>query len=228
MVPEVGVRFTIEQAVRAVTQAVPGVMVECGVWRGGCSIAMLLAQREVLGHVERPVYLFDSFEGLPPAAESDGPLALQWQQNTGPDQSFDNCRATLDEVQSSLDSIGFTPADYRLIPGWFDDTMPRQADALAQSKIALLRLDGDWYESTKTCLEHLIPAVTENGVVIVDDYYAWDGCARAVHEYLGRHNLPYRIRSLPDFVGAYFVKKAYRDQPNALDDGVGLGSALAG
>jgi O-methyltransferase len=226
MVPEVGVRFTIEQAMRVVTQDVPGVMVECGVWRGGCSMAMLLAQREVLGRVDRPVYLFDSFAGLPPAAEPDGPLALHWQQNSTPEQSFENCTATLDEVQGSLDSMEFKPDDYRLIRGWFDDTIPRHENELTNSRIALLRLDGDWYESTKTCLEHLIPAVTENGVVILDDYYAWDGCARAVHEYLAQHDFPYRIRSLPGFVGAYFVKKAHRDEPNALDDGVGLGSTL--
>jgi hypothetical protein len=201
-------------------------MVECGVWRGGSSIAMLLAQREFLGHVERPVYMFDSFEGLPPAAQADGPLAKRWQHESTLAQSFNNCTATRAEVQSSLDSLRFAPEDYRIVPGWFEDTLPRLAVRLANEKISLLRLDGDWYESTRTCLEYLMPAVSVNGVIIIDDYYAWDGCARAVHEYLSKHDLPYRIRSLPGFLGAYFVKKPHRDDASTLDDGVDLGGSL--
>jgi O-methyltransferase len=226
MVPETGVQFTVDQAIGVIKRNVPGVMVECGVWRGGNSIAMLLAQRELLGKVQRPVYMFDSFEGLPPADSADGPLASQWQQGSTAVQSFDNCTASVAELQASLDRLNFEAADYRVVPGWFHDTVPLRAAELASSKIALLRLDGDWYTSTKTCLDHLMPAVSENGVVILDDYYAWDGCARAVHDYLSQQNLPYRIRSLPGFVGAYFVKKSYRDEPNAVDDGVDPGSAL--
>jgi hypothetical protein len=171
--------------------------------------------------------MFDSFEGLPPADESDGPLANLWQSGSTPVQSFNNCTATVSELQDALDSLAFKPHDYRVVRGWFDETLPSYKDTLAHSKIALLRLDGDWYESTKTCLEVLMPAVSVNGVVILDDYYALDGCARAIHEYLAQNDLPYRIRSLPDFVGAYLVKKPYRDDPNSLDDGVDLRNSLA-
>lgn len=81
-VGEAAVRFTAEQAVDVIERDVPGVLVECGVWRGGCSAAMLLAQQARYGEVRRRAYLLDSFEGLPPASERDGPLARQWQADT--------------------------------------------------------------------------------------------------------------------------------------------------
>lgn len=224
MVPEAGVRFAIDQTIRVLTEGIPGVLVECGVWRGGCSIAMLLAQREIFGRVERPVYLLDSFEGLPPAQDRDGPLAELWQRGETSGATYDNCAASVSEVEASLKDLGFTSNDYRLVAGWFEDTVPEQKATFAESNIALLRLDGDWYESTKVCLDNLMPAVANNAVVILDDYYAWDGCARAVHEYLSQNDVPYRVRSLPAFVGAYLVKKQYRDQEGSVDDGIAVGS----
>ena len=74
----------------------------------------------------------------------------------------------------------------------------------------MLRLDGDWYDSTMQCLEALVPLVAEGGTIIIDDYYAWDGCARAVHDYLSRNDLPYRIKSLYGNYGAYMVKRPHR------------------
>jgi hypothetical protein len=133
MATEADLRFTAQQALEVIDRNVPGVFVECGVWRGGCSAAMLLAQRERHGTVMRKTYLL---------------------------------------------------------------------------RIALLRLDGDWYHSTAVCLEHLVPIVPEGGVVILDDYYVFDGCARATHDFLSRHDVPYRICPVPGGVGAYFVKRA--------------------
>jgi O-methyltransferase len=211
MVHESGVRFTAEQAVGLIQCKIKGVYVECGVWRGGCSLAMLLAQRYQWGRVERPVYMLDSFEGLPPITPRDGPLAAQWQNGADPANYLDNCKTSLEDLKSNVAARGFGPEDYTIVPGWFNDTVPLVAEALKSKKIALLRLDSDWYDSTLVCLERLMPLVSEGGVVIIDDYYAWDGCARAVHEYLSRHDLPYRIRSLFNCYGAYFVKKAHRD-----------------
>ena len=74
--------------------------------------------------------------------------------------------------------------------GWFDTTT---ANTEINEPIAILRLDGDWYDSTWVCLENLYPKVVENGLIIIDDYYAWDGCSRAVHDYLSKNNLPLRI-----------------------------------
>jgi hypothetical protein len=206
MVPEPGLRFTVERTVEVARSAIPGVLVECGVWRGGCSLAMLRAQEETFGHVRRCVYLLDSFEGLPPVTARDGPLAQQWQSATEAPDYYDNCRASVAEVRRALDAFGFTARDYEIVDGWFDETLPGLAERLSAAGIALLRIDADWYEPTLACLDHLLPIVSPGGFVIVDYYYAWDGCARAVHEFLGRHDLPYRIRSIPGFAGAYFVK----------------------
>jgi hypothetical protein len=216
MVSEQAMRFVCEQTVAVVRNGIAGAFVECGVWRGGSSIAMLLAQRAAFGKVEHPVYMLDSFEGLPPVAVRDGPLAARWQQGADPNNYFDNCRAPLGELQRTLDTLRFPPEDYRIVPGWFDQSVPALVPELRSRGIALLRLDGDWYGSTSTCLEHLVPLVTEGGLVIVDDYYAWDGCARAVHDYLSKHDLAYRLRSIPDWQGAYFMKKPHRDRFDVL------------
>ena len=77
------------------------------------------------------------------------------------------------------------------VPGWFADTLPTFPTHLP---IALLRLDGDWYDSTMQCLTLLYERVMNGGLVIIDDYYAWDGCARAVHEFLARTSEPCRLR----------------------------------
>lgn len=143
--------------------------------------------------------MLDSFQGLPPATELDGPMALAWQEKTET-----NCTASLEEVEAVLDGL----VGWELVPGWFEDTTRELAKRL--DEIALLRLDGDWYDSTLTCLEHLVPLVSEEGVVILDDYYTWDGCARATHDFLSRHDHSYRIRSIPGGIGAYFVKRPHR------------------
>ncbi|MGI9659807.1 MAG: TylF/MycF/NovP-related O-methyltransferase [Gaiellaceae bacterium] len=214
MVPDVGVIFSIEQAIAAVERAPGSVIVECGVWRGGCATAMLLAQRAAFGRVVAPVWMLDSFEGLPPAADRDGPLAQAWQANTDAPGFFDNCAASLADVQAGLDRFGFEDGDVRLVQGWFSATAPAVGEELLDRGISLLRLDGDWHESTMTCLTHLEPHLVDEGVLLVDDYYAWDGCARAVHEYLAAHDLAYRVRSLPSFAGAYLEKRSARTDPD--------------
>jgi O-methyltransferase len=216
MVPEPGLRFTVETTVDAINREIPGAVVECGVWRGGCSIAMLEAQRAVFGGVVRPVYMLDSFEGLPPATSRDGPLAAAWQASVDAPDFYDNCKASEAELRSNLDKLRFTRSDYRIVAGWFVETLPTVAAELRNQGIAVLRLDADWYEPTLLCLEHLVPLVAEDGFVLLDDYYAWDGCARAMHDYVARRNVPYRIRSVADFAGAYFINNPFRDTVDAL------------
>lgn len=216
MVGETDVRFTAEQALDVIDRDVPGVLVECGVWRGGCSAAMLLGQRERYGEIRRRVLLLDSFEGLPPATDRDGPLARQWQADSNNPGYHDNCTANLDDVRNSFQALGVPTQSWEIIPGWFDQTVPALADRLHESGIALLRLDGDWYDSTIICLEHLAPLVSEEGVILVDDYYAWDGCARAVHDYLSSNDLAWRLRQIPEGIGAYMVKRAGRKSLDSL------------
>jgi O-methyltransferase len=216
MAPEAAVRFTAEQTLHVIDSGIPGEIVECGVWRGGSSIAMLLAQLRRYGAVRKKVYLLDSFEGLPPATNRDGPLAAAWQGDTTSPIYYDNCRASLEALRETLVALELPAQSWELVPGWFSDTVPGLADRLRTEGIALLRLDGDWYDSTLVCLEHLAPLVHEGGVVLIDDYYAWDGCARAVHDYLSRYDLAYRIRTMPETVGAYFSKRAQRSNPDEV------------
>ena len=160
-----------------------GCVVECGVWRGGMSAGMA----EVLGP-DREYFLFDSFEGLPPATAIDGAPAIVWQQDTEGASYYDNCRATADFAERAM-RLANVP-NYKIIKGWFDETL---RGFVPPCPIAILRLDGDWYESTMTALEALFKFLAPGGIVIVDDYYAWDGCSRAIHEYLSRHRSTARI-----------------------------------
>lgn len=175
----------------------PGCIIECGVWRGGISAGMA----EVLGP-GRTSFLFDSFEGLPPAdAEKDGQRAITYQADpTGP-HYHDNCRAELAEAAMAMRLAGVTAP--RLIRGWFNETVPGFAPP---EPIRVLRLDGDWYASTRVCLEALYPYVAPGGLILIDDYFAWDGCARAVHEFLGaQEGTQERVRQTRRGV-AYIVK----------------------
>lgn len=162
---------------------VQGCVVECGVWRGGMSAGMA----EVLGP-SREYFLFDSFEGLPPAGELDGEAAKRWQADEGSPTYYDNCRADIDFADRAMRKSGVPR--YHLVKGWFEETLRA---FVPPEPIAVLRVDGDWYESTLTVLESLWKYLAPNGIVIIDDYYAWDGCSRAVHDFLSRHQSTARI-----------------------------------
>jgi O-methyltransferase len=150
---------------------------------------------------ERCYYLFDSFQGLPDAKQIDGKSAIEWQQaGTAPDY-FDNCTAPSVFAEKAMEEA--SARSFHLIEGWFDDTLPKQAP---KEPIALLRLDADWYEGTMKCLESLFDLVSANGLIIVDDYYTWDGCSRAVHDFLSRRSSTERICSFEDV--CYILKRA--------------------
>ncbi|MBD2078131.1 class I SAM-dependent methyltransferase [Phormidium sp. FACHB-592] len=211
MVPDSGVEFLIKAVQSIYEQQIEGDFVECGVWRGGCAAAMKLAERSLQPHSQRLLHLFDSYEGLPPVQPIDGPMAAGWQQAVDSPWYFDNCTASLEDVQRNFSQLGLLDSEVHFYKGWFETTVPEFVKGKSERKIAILRLDGDWYESTKVCLENLYPLVSEKGIIIIDDYYAWDGCAVAVHEYLGSNGLNHRIRSIPDFSSAYIIKQAHRD-----------------
>jgi O-methyltransferase len=162
---------------------VKGCIIECGVWRGGMSAAMA----EVLGN-NRNYYLFDSFEGLPEAKEIDGEAAIKWQNDKESPLYYENCKAETDYADKAMKISG--AKNYNLIKGWFSETLP---EFDPKEEISILRLDGDWYDSTIDCLKFLYPKVAKGGLIIVDDYYAWDGCSRAVHDYLSAQKLSDRI-----------------------------------
>lgn len=162
-----------------------GCVVECGVWRGGMSAGMAT----ILG-TDRRYFLLDSFEGLPKAREVDGPAAIAYQKDTLSETYYDNCTSPPEFAERAMKLAGVH--GFALIKGWFEHTLPHFDPP---EPIALLRLDADWYDSTRVCLEHLFPRVAPGGLVLIDDYYTYDGCSRAVHDFLSDHSAVERIRT---------------------------------
>ena len=210
MVPDEAVVRTIELTLAACATAAEGdVIAECGTWKGGSSLAMILAQQEILGGVKHPVWMFDSFAGLPEITNDDGKLAVAWQEQSHLPEYFNKCTAQLDEVLAMLKRERIAESHYRIFKGWFNQTVAPAAAELDRrgTQLALLRLDGDWYESTRDCLNALFPRLRKGAPCIVDDYYAWDGCALAVHEYFGHHRIAARLRTMPLWQGAFFFNQ---------------------
>lgn len=169
-----------------------GCYVECGTWAGGLSLAMMDALPAVT-----EFHLFDSFDGLPEPTDADGTEAFDpanlWH---------DGNRADYDDFMRALRRAGH--GNVTVHKGWFEDTLPgfRPADP-----IAVLRLDGDWYESTMTCLKNLYDFVMPGGLIIIDDYDDWVGCRKALHDFLSASDAPESIRRSPRGV-VYLVKEA--------------------
>jgi O-methyltransferase len=193
--------FAVEDVLRA---GIPGQFVECGTWRGGASFLMAAILERRRADPRRRVWMFDSFEGLPQAADIDGASAKRWQQAVDGPGYFDNCTASMEDVRRAASDLGVSDR-VEIGQGWFDRTLPATRERIGQ--IALLRLDGDWYESTKCCLEHLYDQVAPGGYIILDDYLTWDGCAIAVHEFLGSRKLPHRIVTPRGYTGNAIIRK---------------------
>lgn len=155
---------------------IPGDFVECGVWRGGSAMVMAHALM-ALGEV-RPLYLYDTYEGMTEPTDADislegKPARTTWRRK----EKW--CAASLDEVRSNMAKTGYPMDSVHLVEGRVEYTLP----VSDHSQIALLRLDTDWYESTKLELEILYPLLVQRGVLIVDDYGHWRGSQQAVDEY---------------------------------------------
>jgi O-methyltransferase len=176
---------------------VDGAVVECGTWRGG----MVAGLAVVLENERRHYILIDSFEGMPPPRDIDGEAALAWSKDvTGPEY-HDNSRASEGDVHQAM-ALAKT-SHYEVRRGWFDAIVP--VLAAEGPKIALLRLDGDWYDSTIVCLRNLVPLVVSGGMVVVDDYDAYDGCSLAVHDYLSETKSVAKIKRFGS--GVCYIEK---------------------
>jgi len=175
---------------------IAGDLVECGTFRGGAVGMMALAHRASRPEPVRRLHLFDSFQGLPkPRADVDGDDAVKF---------VGDCSCSVDVPRKLLEErLQYKQTLIQYHIGWFQDTLPRAASSI--DEIALLRLDGDWYESTRECLEYLYPKVAKNGVVVIDDYGSWEGCRRAVDEFLSSLGEPIMLHYI-DYSGRYWLK----------------------
>ena len=176
---------------------IPGDLVECGVWKGGAMGMMALANLRQ-GRQRRHLHLFDAFQEIcEPDAAVDGVRAIrevrEFTGRSGHDEGklqgisgiYDSFGGpgTLDENQQLLEkSIGYPKEFIHYHVGWFQNTIPAVHQHIGS--IAILRLDGDWYASTKVCLEYLFDKVVKGGLVIIDDYGTYEGCKRAVDEFV--------------------------------------------
>lgn len=161
---------------------IPGDIVECGVWRGGsmqaCAKALL-----ALGESDRDLHLFDTFEGMPPPTAEDlrrdGKSAEDLLAAQGKDRPI-WAIASLDDVQAGFEQVPYPGERVHYVQGMVEDTVPQQAP----EQISILRLDTDWYASTKHELEFLYPRLVSGGVLLIDDYGYWQGSRQAVDEFL--------------------------------------------
>lgn len=154
---------------------IPGDFVECGVWRGGSVMAMIMTLQK-LG-AERKIWLYDTFEGMSEPTGEDihnGKMAKEMIEKN----SFFRCVARIEKVKQNVESLNYG-GELVYVQGKVEDTIPSQMP----SDIGLLRLDTDWYESTVHELNHLYPLLETDGAMIVDDYNFWDGSTKAVNEY---------------------------------------------
>ena len=166
---------------------VDGAFVECGVWRGGS--AMAAALRLLAGGDRRDLWLYDTYQGMTDPTDAD----VRARDGLSAEEHFAGARAarpssrsdwfwaeaSLDDVRTNLATTGYPQERLRFVQGPVEDTIPERAP----DRIALLRLDTDWYESTKHELVHLFPRLQSGGILIVDDYHYWRGSRKAVDEY---------------------------------------------
>jgi hypothetical protein len=182
---------TINAVRHVVENGIEGDIIECGVYKGGQTMGMMIALSS-LGE-ERDVYLYDTFEGMPApedwetknGSKSDTMALDFFNAFKLEGNSSDWCRCMLHEVEENIKLINYNHNRVYYVKGMVEDTLPSNK----HKSIAVLRLDTDWYSSTKAELEILYPKISSGGVLILDDYGHWNGAKKAVDEYIKNNNL---------------------------------------
>lgn len=194
-------QLALIQAVRYLVRGgIAGCFVECGVWRGGSSMAAALAFAQE-NTTDRHLYLFDTFGGMTPPTAADRSVDdIPAREHL--DEAGSEYIAGIEEVRRNMASTGYPPDHVHLVQGPVERTLPARAPA---GSIALLRLDTDWYVSTRHELVHLFPRLAEGGILIVDDYGHWSGARKALDEYLAGEPRPYYVHRI-DYTGRLLVK----------------------
>jgi len=177
-------------AKRVEKENIPGDVIECGVCNGGT--AALLARFATRSRLNRTMWLLDSFQGMPVTTAEDGEAA---KAHIGKEVG------DIERVRGVLMRIGADMSRVRILPGWFQETFP----AVSASRIALLNIDADWYESVKLCLDTFYDRVVTGGFISFDDYGHWQGCRQAVDEFFEARRLPYKLQQV-DYTAHWFQK----------------------
>lgn len=185
---------------------IEGDFVECGVWKGGSMMTVALTLKN-LGITDKKLYLYDTYTGLPTPNEFDknvDGISANTMMKEATDFVGENgvwCASALDEVKQNLNLTGYPIQNLVFVKGDVLETIPKTTP----EKIALLRLDTDWYESTKHEMECLFPKLTTNGVLIIDDYGYWQGAKKAIDEYIQQNNICILLNRL-DETGRVAIK----------------------
>ncbi|MCU1350990.1 MAG: putative O-methyltransferase [Acidimicrobiales bacterium] len=180
----------------ALSDGVPGDLMETGVWRGGAVIFMRGCLR-AYGDETRKVWVADSFEGLPP------PSGKYADDASSELHEWDHLAVSVEQVKANFERYGLLDDRVQFIKGWFKDTLP----TAPVEQLAVLRLDGDMYESTIDALTHLYPKLSPGGFLIVDDYGVIPACDRAVDDYRAAHDITEPFTRL-EGIGIYWRKAA--------------------
>lgn len=181
-IPKEGVELNIQSIDHIIKNNVDGVIVECGVWKGGSMAAMLYRLQEH-NDVSREAYLFDTFAGMTKPTEEDTkfnsnvPAMIKFNKSQKSDHN-EWCYAALEEAQKTMKDTMYPTEKINYIIGDVNETAAKHTQP-----IAILRIDVDFYEAVKSCLEELYPKVSKNGIIIFDDYGIWKGAKKAVDEY---------------------------------------------
>jgi O-methyltransferase len=180
---------------RVIEHEIPGDFIETGVWRGGACI-MMRAVMNAYRITDRRVWVADSFEGVPAPDSHTYPADAESDYHT-----FSELAIPLEHVRRNFEKYGLLDDQVTFLKGWFRDTL-RSAPI---DRLAVLRLDGDLYESTTVALKALYDKVSAGGYVIVDDYHVVSGCQKAIHDFLTSRHLSPEIHEI-DGVGVYWQK----------------------
>ncbi len=184
---------------------IEGDFVECGVWRGGSSMMIAMAL-QYFGSTDRRIYLYDTYEGMSEPTEHDKRFdGLTAEQQLGQeDKAIATsvwCYADLNDVQNNMNATKYPQNNIHFVKGKVEDTIPN----VMPIKIALLRLDTDWYASTYHELKYLFPLLAKTAPLIIDDYGHWQGAREAVHTYFKENNINILLNRI-DYTGRIGIK----------------------
>lgn len=199
MLSESRLRNLFEHAKEICLSEIPGNFVECGVAAGGSS-ALLAWVIKKYSKTRRRLFSFDTFCGMPPSSFLDTHKGLQ-AEKTGWGQG--TCNAPVSSLYKIADELEVRSFIYPVI-GFFEETLPLNKKKIG--KIALIHLDGDWFQSTKTILENLFDQTCKGAHLQIDDYGYWEGCKKAVDEFFLKKNIPLSFKKIDD-TGIFFKKK---------------------